>query len=1176
MGDENGIHENSSNMSSLQKAFLVIKNLEKKLQEKESYSSNEEIAIVGIACHLPGHINDKNDFWQALVDERSLITKNGLSKRWRKPVDDNVVSHAGLLDDIAGFDNDFFHISPGEARYIDPQHRHLLMVAYKAFEDAAIPTDNLYNSNTGVFVGIGAIDYSLHITSQNKDLASSPYLGSGNSLSGGSGRLAYHFGFKGPCISIDTACSSSLVAVHQACNSLRNNECDAALVGGVNFLLSAELQKSLTDAGMLSTDGLCKTFNNNADGYVRSEGCIAVVLKRLQDAERDGDRIYACIKGSAVMQDGASGGLTVPDPKAQSAVINKAMEAAKVNVDDISFIEAHGTGTSLGDPVEMQGLSLVFGKEQKRNLHIGSVKTNVGHLEAAAGLAGLLKASLSVYHKQLPGHLHYDTPSEYIDWRKSPVKVNGGLHQLANSKRIIGGVSSFGFTGTISHCVIAEYVRSEEQKGLDQKNKEHTLIISAPDTEGLERLRKDYVDYLQVTSDSLQDICHTASEGRNQYYYMLAVSGSSKQELTNALKTAKHISNAGNSKDIIERTSGNIVDLPLYPFLREQFWIGELPGNINSQPTYNIQWRKINEIKENDSNNIFLVPKQSSNAFFIQSLTRDVKTELIEFDDYSRIGDTISSLRKRSSEQIHLVYDITSVKGESYQNSYNEAISLLKILSAITAPPDSLLILTEGAMPVNKDDISTNALQYSLATFFKSAGLEIPEVPVQVIDIKEGLSLAETPDNILSVINDEQYQEVCVNEQGVYYPVLELSDSIGEDISVDTSGAYLITGGNGTLGQHLLQWLSDNGANTIIITGRSKGDGRYDDIANVVYKQLDVADEKAMVDFTGWLQTENILLKGVVHAAGISHQRRVEELSIEDIDKAFSSKVTGLNNLVNHLPLNSLDSFTVYSSIASVWGSAMLSHYAAANGYMDAVVRNLRASGVPAKTINWGPWAASNMMLQDESSTELLESSGVMAHNADDVLASYASLMSPSSPQTIYVELNAEKFVPLMELRRPSAFWNEIRAGSERDEAGNNNCVKQKTEITSVSDISVIVENELKAILGMDNAKSISRTKNFNEMGMDSILLMKYVNNLKEQLNIPVTTNMIFNYPTLEQLTKHITDYFIKEESLAENRKQSDDTYVSLTDRIESMDDDELLELIQEDLKKMADKDGVS
>ena len=341
---------------------------------------------------------------------------------------------------------------------MDPQQRLMLEIAWEGLERAGYSPASLRGSRSGVFVGVAANEYSQLLAANSVDTIEAHFI-TGNALNVIAGRVAFVLGLEGPAMAVDTACSASLVAVHQACQALHSGDCDLALAGGVNVLLSPASLIATSRARMLSADGRCKTFDAAANGYARSEGCGILVLKRLSDAERDGDPIRAVIKGTAVNQDGASSGLTVPNGGAQQRLISATLARAGVAGRDVDYLEAHGTGTSLGDPIEVQAAAAVYGagRDPNRPLLIGSVKTNIGHLESAAGIAGLIKVVLSLQHGVLPQNLHFENPSPHIPWDSLPVRVvDKAIPWQANGRPRRAGTSSFGFSGTNAHVLIEE------------------------------------------------------------------------------------------------------------------------------------------------------------------------------------------------------------------------------------------------------------------------------------------------------------------------------------------------------------------------------------------------------------------------------------------------------------------------------------------------------------------------------------------------------------------------------------------------------------------------------------------------------------------------------------------------------------------------------------------------
>ena len=429
---------------------------------------------MGMACRFPG-ADDVEAFWRLLMAGENAVIEgepgSGVGRIGQLFPNADIQTEAcrfgGYLDDVDQFDASFFRISPVEAQFLDPQQRLMLETSWQALEDAAIDPESLIESRTGVYGGISTNDYRGMImeSSDSSEPAASLYTVSGTSYNTAIGRVAYALGFRGPAIAIDTACSSSLVAVHQAVSGLQRGESDLALAGGVHAILSGRLLELRGNAGMLSPDGRCKTFDASANGYVRGEGCGILVLKRLSDAEADGDRIWAVIRGSALNQDGASQGLTVPDAEAQQQVIEDALLRSGVLASDVDYVEAHGTGTPVGDPIEMQALRAAYGtdRDSANPLMVGSVKTNFGHLEAAAGVAGMMKTVLALKHRTIPKHLNFKTPNPAIDWDNLPIRVAADAIEwpVVEDKPPLAGVSGFGWSGTNAHVVVEAYGEDE-------------------------------------------------------------------------------------------------------------------------------------------------------------------------------------------------------------------------------------------------------------------------------------------------------------------------------------------------------------------------------------------------------------------------------------------------------------------------------------------------------------------------------------------------------------------------------------------------------------------------------------------------------------------------------------------------------------------------------------------
>lgn len=522
----------------------------------------EPIAIIGIGCRFPGGANDPKAFWKLLQDGVDAIT-DVPDDRWnprtfydpdREKPGKIYTRRGGFIERIDQFDAQFFGISPREAALIDPQHRLLLEVAYEALEDAGLVPERLAGSNTSVFVGLYIHDYQhIQLDASARNLIGAQ-MTTGTAMSIAANRISYVFDLRGESAALDTACSSSLVAVHHACETLWNGQATLALAGGVNAILKPDMTIGMCKASMLSPDARCKSFDAAANGFARGEGAGIAILKPLSKAIADKDPIYAVIRGTAVNQDGRTNGLTVPNGQAQEAALRAAYEQAAVSPEQIQYVEAHGTGTAVGDPIEANALGAVLGSNRTpgNDCIIGSVKSNIGHLESAAGIAGLIKAALALKHRQIPPNLHFHTPNPKIPFEKLQLRVPQSLEPWptnGDSPRL-AGVNSFGFGGTNAHIVVQE-IETFEENSLPQSSDtgrqdkvegESPLLLplSARSEEALKAVAQETRSFLTAldsdSSVSLHDICYTASLRRGHHNHRLALVADSKEKLVEHLE----------------------------------------------------------------------------------------------------------------------------------------------------------------------------------------------------------------------------------------------------------------------------------------------------------------------------------------------------------------------------------------------------------------------------------------------------------------------------------------------------------------------------------------------------------------------------------------------------------------------------------------------------------------
>lgn len=539
-------------------------------------NQKQPIAVIGMGCRFPGEIYSPQDFWQFLKEGKDAINEVP-TDRWnnQRHFDPNPqkagkikANKGGFVKNVADFDVEFFDKFPSEAERIDPQQRFLLEVTYEAFQDAGIKLESISGTPTSVYIGVFMNDYwDIQASSIQKNQIS-PHVAMGVSLTSIANRISYVYNLKGPSMTIDTACSSSLVCVHQACQSLWLGESKLAVAGGVNLMLRPESSIMMSKGNFLSPDGHCKAFDSRANGYVRSEGCGIVVLKPLSEAIKDRDEIYAVIKGSAVNQDGhTEEGFTVPSVEAQTAMLNTAYDNANIDPASVKYVEAHGTGTPVGDPRETQAFGNVFGKNRSKDdkLFIGSVKTNIGHLEAAAGIAGFIKLALVLKNNQIPQNLHFINPNPAIPFDQYKLKVPTQLETISrNGKPLAGGVNSFGAGGTNDHVVMEEYVPINLSNGNEKPDQAmRVLPLSAKTEEALQDVVTSYQEFLASTTHSLNDICFSAATRRSALPVRLCVSGRNISEIQASLTAFQKQETrpgmvAGNASKDVKRKIGFI------------------------------------------------------------------------------------------------------------------------------------------------------------------------------------------------------------------------------------------------------------------------------------------------------------------------------------------------------------------------------------------------------------------------------------------------------------------------------------------------------------------------------------------------------------------------------------------------------------------------------------------
>ena len=871
-----------------ERARKTIRELREKLRAAEAANRPEPIAVIGMGIRFPGCGSNIHQFWRMIVEGRDAV--NGIPPdRW--DCDAHYASEPGIpgkintrqaafLDDVRRFDAAFFDITPREATRMDPQQRIFLETAWHALEDAGLPKVRLAGTDTGVFVGVHSqsVDYQ---AMQFEDLASvDAYSATGTAHDMIAGRLAYWLDLHGPAVAVNTACSSSLLATNLACQSLRAGDCSLALAGGINLLLARGSTVAAAQLQLLSPDGRCKPFDSRADGMGRGEGCGVVVLKKLEAARRDGDRVLAIIRGSAVNQDGSTNGLTAPNGLSQRQVLTRAIRNAGVEPREIGYVEAHGTGTSLGDPIEVEALSDVLGEGGRRDVPctLGAVKANIGHLEGAAGIAGLIKTVLVLRNRWLPPVTNLKQLSPHLAIDDTVLSIPHQGRQWTAERRL-AGVSSFGWSGTNVHVVLEEAPASSEPVAPEEV---WPLVLSAQSPEALRILGEAYADRLEHAEESeLANICYTSAVRRTHHAHRIAVAGSRAKKIGPELRrrvtewteaqppkqTMEHGDSGrrGNGPRDLEQTmhaweagaavdwgfafasGGSVVDLPPYPFQGSRYWLSsaksvrsESADLLPSDWLYSIEWREksLSSLPPDQASKPIIWLLFHSGERFAERLAeagrqcRDNVVEVRRGKDLSWQTTDVGVSGKGSAESLnHLFAELTGggmrpqhavyVAGDqSATDTVAQAMELAQAVIASGAPL-RLWFVTQSAKPGEKTELTFRSSQAAIRGFSRVLGLEHPEHSGGVIEVDaDSVSRASAVrEEIMRATGEDR---VSLRQGRRFVARLRRDDlaADAEPLKLKADRSYLVTGAFGRLGMEIASWLVLNGARHLVLVGR--------------------------------------------------------------------------------------------------------------------------------------------------------------------------------------------------------------------------------------------------------------------------------------------------------------------------------------------------------------------
>lgn len=1142
----------------------IRQSVESDSQRNTQYDDTEnKIAIIGISGRYPG-AKDTDEFWQNLRDGVDSISELP-ANRWdiKTHFDPQAKDYSkvyskwlGALANIDEFDPSFFNITPLEATCMDPQQRLFMQEAWRAFEDAGYSSQALDNIKCGTYVGIMQNDYWQKVQADKQAYANA-HTAIGNSSAIFAARLAYLLNLKGPAIAIDTACSSSAVSAYLACQALNAKEIDMALVGGATLYLDYFTYKRMCDAGMLSKHGKCFTFDKRADGFVPGEAVVTAVFKRLSDAVRDGDYIYGVIIGSGTNQDGKTNGITAPSAKSQAELEQYVYEKFNIDPSTISYIETHGTATQLGDPIEVEALNTSFQASQavyeKGYCALGSVKSNVGHTSAAAGLVGLHKILLCMKHKELVPSINYQMLNPHIDLDNSPFYVNTEHKPwMINKGRRRAALSSFGFSGTNAHFVIEEYkqdlANSNHQSTTSQN---YILPFSANTEQSLVAIMKRTLNYLSCISQGgtiyLSDIAHTLQCGRDAMKDRAICIASTIPELIELLNSAvKHALKPtriyANSSDTLlnglsqrwlshEHVSwqdhfgsiGKRISLPTYCFEAEKYWIDP---DISAVPnsTHQIELDKV------EWNGHYLITRQTwqtAEGPNNQSASQpDMLILLVSIESFQ----LTQALQQNGYQFENITVSNENKSPESITNLFIKVFA--KIKEALTARP--ILII------VPEDDYY---IYSPLEGLVKSAQIEAPRYSKNMMSLPA--CLAHT-DGLELIINERSLDNT---DQVVRYDknrirrikkaqTIETPPVDAEPI-VSPHSVIWLTGGLGGLGKLFIQFFLQFNPKAIIVSGRSQESdhirSQLEEISttmtDVSYISCDLVDKHRVHCVLTEIRRKYTRLTGIVHAAGVLRDSIVLKKSEIEIQDVFKPKVAGILNIDEATINDPIEFLILCSSIAGYKGSMGQSDYSAANAFLDefCFYRNelskvKRRSGLTL-SINWPFWSEGGMAIDDVSQAWIKRHSGLVPLATDDGINALHYLIA------------------------------NHQSGQYAVASGDQAKIKQYLNVSVASDTSLTDSQhtieaaliELLESLLIVKKQDLSLDEDFSSYGIDSILMMKVLNELEDKYKINLSPSLLMEFPTIALLASHLKSIVSIDEPINLEQAQSETIERSLS-----------------------------
>jgi acyl transferase domain-containing protein/SAM-dependent methyltransferase len=1139
---------------------------------------NEPIAIVGIAGVMP-QSEDLDALWENLKDGKDLVSVIP-EDRWHwedyygdpfKEVNKSNSKWGGFMKEIDRFDPLFFGISPREAQMMDPQQRIFLETVWSAIEDSGQKVSDLAGTKTGLFVGVGSNDY-LDLM-RNQAVVLDGYTASGNSHAVLANRVSFLLNLRGPSAPIDTACSSSLVALHRAIESIHTRSSDMAIVGGVQVIMSPGGYISFGMAGMLSGDGKCKAFDKKANGYVRGEGCGAILLKPLSRAEADGNHIYAVVKSTSENHGGRVTTMIAPNSAAQASLLIEAYEKAEIDPATVGYIECHGTGTSLGDPIEIQALSRAFSELYERRHQVpaeaphcglGTIKTNIGHLETAAGIAGLLKVLLAMKHKQLPANVHFEELNPYINLKGTPFYIVDHLQpwEVAAGVPRRAGVSSFGFGGANAHAVLEEYL-APRRKPAVSLNEPQLIVLSAKNEERLRAYVQSMHSYLSKQDVALADLAYTLQIGRDEMPERAAFVVSTHEELRE--KFAQFLngdaqtegcfrataSNAGPNADAAVQAAIENKDLstlaelwvsgarvewmllhhgsaprrvsaPTYPFARERHWIpGAEKVRRAAAPTAAPEELKTTlqtfapvwNAAVIDSTRRIAVPEGvrvlligGDHASLDWARRTYAEAELV---DDGAIGD-------RSFDQLLWIAP-ESLAGESIaaqqENGVLAVFRAIKDLLRAGYASKNLqwTIVTRNTQQVTGHE-AIAPVHAGIGGLVGSLAKEYPHWSVRLLDVDSLDNV--TAQECLSLPWDQQGNGLAHREGTWFQQGLEPMAIVPQaKPRYRQGGVYVVVGGAGGIGEVWTRFMIENYDANVVWIGRRPCNASIETklrelgaLGNApLYIEADATNPEALAHARNTILETHPAIHGVVHSALVLHDQSIASLEEATFRASLAAKVDVTVNLDRIFGTGDLDFMLFFSSIVSFVRAAGQSSYSAGCVFKDSFAQLLRQQRpYPVKVMNWGYWGSVGVAA-NESHRQNMARIGLGSIEAEEGMAALEALMSSDVPQVALIKTISKATSVVGET--PS----RIRAAAGRSDGTVDGYVRRIIIETLCEELRV-------------EATVIRNDVPLSDYGVDSIVGVNLVRGISEALQIALEPSALFDYRTVDQLTGYILE----------------------------------------------------